>query len=73
MPLFGKKRDGDPIDGPQLPSADRFLPGGGQQVVGMGVGVRRHLQRDALVQMVGGHLVQVGARVGLETVQACSR
>jgi hypothetical protein len=31
MPPFGKKRDGDQIDGPQLPTADRFLPGGGPQ------------------------------------------
>ena len=32
---------------------------GGEQVVGMGVVVRRHLQRDALVQSVGADPVQV--------------
>ena len=41
----------------------RAVVGGGrEQVVGMGVVVRRHLQRDALVQAVGAHPVQVVTR-----------
>ena len=32
------------------------------QIVGMGVVERRHLQRDALMQVVGRHPVQIGAR-----------
>ena len=34
----------------------------GQQVVGVRIGVRRHLQRDALMQPVGGYPVQIVAR-----------
>ncbi len=34
----------------------------GQQVVGVGVGVRRHLQRDALMESVGGDPIQIVTR-----------
>ena len=48
---------------PTRPAAPAAIVGGDrEQVVGMGVVVGRHLQRDALMQVVGGHPVQVGTR-----------
>ena len=43
-------------------SRRRILARSGQQIVGVGVVVGRNLKCNALVQTVGGHLVQVGPR-----------
>lgn len=51
-------RVGDVVQGDQ--KRWRRIQCGSQQIIGMGVVVRRHLQRDALMKMVGGHPVQIG-------------